>query len=152
MTHWTKWPAFRLAVVGAAVLGVAFAGATAGSVANESRGRDVAPATAGLHAPSDAGTAPDEGEASGALSVLAHGDDDDDGHMMGDWDWNGWWIIMPIMMVLFWGGVIAVAVWGIRQFTRGRDRGQSPLDIARERYAKGEITAEEFEKLRRDLS
>jgi hypothetical protein len=141
--------AFRLAVVAVAVLGIAFAGATAASAASESVARDVAQPAAGLDAPPHAVPAPDEGDASGALSVTAHGDDDD-GHMMGDWDWGGgWWIIMVIMMVLFWGGIIAVAVWGIQQFSRGRDRGQSPLDIARERYAKGEITA--FEKLRRDL-
>jgi putative membrane protein len=145
--------ASALAVVVVAVLGVAFAGTTAGSAAGESLGRDAARSTAGLHAPSDAGTALDGGEASGTLSVTAHGDDDGDGHMMGDWDWNGgWWSIMPIMMVVFWGGVIAVAVWGIRQFARGRDGGRSPVDIARERYAKGEVTAEEFERLRRDLS
>lgn len=146
-------PAWRLAVVVVAVLGIALAGTTAVSAAGESVGRDVAQPTAGLYAPSDVATAPDGDGTAGALSVTAHGDEDHDGGMMGDWDWGGgWWIIMPIMMVLFWGGIIAVAVWGIRQFTSGRDGGRSPLDIARERYARGEITAEEFEKLRRDLS
>lgn len=152
MTLRTKSPAWRLAVVVVAVLGIALAGTTAVSAAGESVGTDVAQPAAGLYAPSDTVPAPDGRDASGALSVTAHGDDDDD-HMMGDWDWGGgWWIIMPIMMVLFWGGIIAVAVWGIRQFTSGRDGGRSPLDIARERYARGEINAEEFEKLRRDLS
>ncbi len=65
---------------------------------------------------------------------------------------SGWWIVMPIMMVLFWGGVIAVAVWGIRQFTRDRRRDGSALDIAKERYARGEIDHEEFERIRRDLA
>ncbi len=76
-------------------------------------------------------------------------DTDDGDH----WDMgSGWWIVMPIMMVLFWGGVIAVAVWGIRQFTGGRDRGQGPLDIAKERLAGGEITKEEFDLIRGDLA
>ena len=66
------------------------------------------------------------------------------------WD-SGWWIVMVVMMVLFWGGVIAVAVWGIRQFTGGRDKGQGPLDIAKERLARGEITKEEFDRIRGDL-
>ena len=66
--------------------------------------------------------------------------------------WNGWWIIMPIMMVLFWGGVLWFAVWGIRQFTGGRAGGPSPLDIAKERRAKGEISQDEFEELKRDLT
>ena len=66
--------------------------------------------------------------------------------------WNGWWIIMPIMMVLFWGGVIGLVVWGIKQFTRDRERGRSPLDIAKERLARGEISKDEFEGLKGDLA
>ena len=66
--------------------------------------------------------------------------------------WNGWWIIMPVMMVLFWGGVIALVVWGMRQVTRGREQGRSPLDVARERLARGEISKDEFEVLRSDLA
>ncbi len=65
--------------------------------------------------------------------------------------WNGWWIIMPIMMVLFWGGVLGVAVWGIRQFTKDKGRDRSPLDIAKERLARGEITNEEFDRIKVDL-
>ena len=66
--------------------------------------------------------------------------------------WNGWWTIMPVMMVLFWGGVIALVVWGMRQVTRGRGQGRSPLDVARERLARGEISKDEFEVLRSDLA
>ena len=66
--------------------------------------------------------------------------------------WNGWWIIMPIMIVLFWGGVIGVVVWGIRQFTKDKGRDRSPLDIAKERLAKGEISKDEFEELRGNLA
>ena len=71
----------------------------------------------------------------------------DDGWDMG----NGWWIVMVVMMVLFWGAVIAVVVWGIRQFTGDRRRDRSALDIARERLARGEITKEEFDRIRGDL-
>ncbi len=66
--------------------------------------------------------------------------------------WNGWWIIMPIMMVLFWGGVLGVAVWGIRRFTQDKGRGGSPLDIAKERLARGEINKDEFEGIKSDLA
>ena len=76
---------------------------------------------------------------------------DDDGDSHGWWN-NGWWVVMPIMMVIFWGGVIALVVWGIRQFTGDRDRGRSPLDIARERLARGEISKEEFDRIRVHLA
>ena len=66
--------------------------------------------------------------------------------------WNGWWIIMPIMMVLFWGGVIALAVWVVRQSKGDRAPNRSPLDIARERLARGEISNDEFDGIRRNLA
>ncbi len=70
--------------------------------------------------------------------------------MMDDGD-SGWWIVMVAMMVLFWGAIIAVAVWGIRQFTGDRRPDRSALDIARERLARGEITKEEFDRILGDL-
>jgi putative membrane protein len=66
----------------------------------------------------------------------------------------GWWMVFGvIMMILFWGGVIALIVWGIRKLTRqgGPVYKQSPIDIARERYAKGEISKEEFEQIKKNL-
>jgi len=61
-------------------------------------------------------------------------------------DMDGWWMVWgTIMMLGFWGGLIAVAVWAVRSFV---DRGREPIEIARQRYAKGEITSEEFEQLR----
>lgn len=79
------------------------------------------------------------------------------------WDWNSWgglWagmIIMMVLMVIFWGGIIALIVWGIRRFARresGRGTAErpSPLDLAKERYARGEITKEQFEQIKKDLS
>jgi putative membrane protein len=69
--------------------------------------------------------------------------------------WNGtggWW--MWLIMVVFWGAVIALIVWGIKQFS-GRSGGvgnSKAIDIAKERYAKGEISQEEFEKIKKTLS
>jgi putative membrane protein len=81
------------------------------------------------------------------------------GHM---WGWNGgtWWSFgMMLGMLLFWLLIIAGLVFGISLLMRGdsTDRGragddrQQPLDILRERYARGEISREEFEQMRRDL-
>ncbi|MCK5577298.1 MAG: SHOCT domain-containing protein [Dehalococcoidales bacterium] len=78
------------------------------------------------------------------------------------WYWSdgmGWGLglVMVVFMVLFWGTIIALVVWGIKKLTeRGGSetgaRGKSPLDIARERYARGEITKEEFDRIKQDLS
>ena len=67
----------------------------------------------------------------------------------------GWWMAFGgVWMVLFWGGIIALIVWGITKLSRrnGSTQKRGPLDIAKERYAKGEISREEFEQIKKDLS
>ena len=71
------------------------------------------------------------------------------------WPWGasmGWWMIVGL--VVFWGGLIALIVWGITRLTRRGDSAskRDPLDIAKDRYAKGEISREEFEQFKKDLS
>ena len=58
-----------------------------------------------------------------------------------------------IFMIVFWGGLIALIVWGIIRLTKRNDTTprHNPLDIAKERYAKGEINKEEFEQIKKDL-
>jgi putative membrane protein len=70
------------------------------------------------------------------------------GHNGGDF-W-GPWILFPI---LFWGGIVFLIAWAVaRIFPKGRgnDRLEAPRDsaeeILRERFARGEITTEEYEK------
>jgi putative membrane protein len=74
--------------------------------------------------------------------------------------WNipsgmGWWMGFGVIwMVLFWGGIIALIIWAIKKLT---ERGTStskhyPLDIAKERYAKGEISEKEFENIKKNIS
>jgi len=71
----------------------------------------------------------------------------------------GWWIVFGgIATLLFGGAVIWLVVWGITRLTEnkhtsgGTGAGRSPLDIAKERYARGEITKEQFEQIKKDLS
>ncbi len=69
-------------------------------------------------------------------------------------DGSGWWMVLGgILMLAFWGGLIAFAVWWVNKLSRQNNAtGKiSPLDIARERYAKGEISKEEFEQMKKDL-
>jgi len=57
-------------------------------------------------------------------------------------------------MVVLWGGFIAFIVWGIKKLTErgGSTSKHDPLDTAKEHYAKGEISSEEFEQFKKALS
>ena len=72
------------------------------------------------------------------------------------WDTGiGWWMGFGwIWMIVFWGGLIALIVWGVHRLTQrdGPSSKRGALDIARERYAEGEISGEEFNQLKNDLS
>jgi putative membrane protein len=79
--------------------------------------------------------------------------------MMGYWGYGPgfgwWWIPMAIFWVLIIIGIVLLVVWLLGQ-ARARAGGPGPsgsraLDILRERYARGEITREEYERMRRDL-
>lgn len=68
---------------------------------------------------------------------------------------GGMWMFFHF---LFWLlvviGVILLIVWIVRQ-TSGREGGrggETALDILKKRYAKGEISKEEYEKMKDDLS
>ncbi len=64
-------------------------------------------------------------------------------------------IIGFLFMILFWGAIVALIVWAIRRSTGHRMddiHTRSPLDIAKERYARGEITKEQFEQIKKDLN
>ncbi len=73
------------------------------------------------------------------------------------WYWPMW--LFPMFMPIFWIAVILIALFFI--FGRGRTpricgpgpgaNEESALDILKKRYAKGEITKEEFEQMKRDI-
>ena len=58
-----------------------------------------------------------------------------------------------VMMLLVWVVIIIGVVWAIREFgSHSQDRkGNSALDILKERYVKGEINKEEFEAKKKDI-
>ena len=64
---------------------------------------------------------------------------------------------MGMIMMLVWLFVlVALVVWIVNLFTsRSRNSGAYPsreaLDIAEERYSRGEITQEELEQIKREL-
>jgi putative membrane protein len=85
--------------------------------------------------------------------------------------WHGWdmglglgwggWLVGGLLMLLFWGGVIALAFFAIRALMRSgqgraahgspRQGGEEALDIAQERYARGDISREEYLELKQTL-
>jgi putative membrane protein len=69
--------------------------------------------------------------------------------------WGAWGIVMMLMMLVFWGVVIVGIVLAIRWLVnQGKDvRSTDPaLDILRQRYARGDISKDEFEAKKRDLA
>ena len=71
----------------------------------------------------------------------------------------GWWMVFGgIWMLLFWIAIIWLVVWGIksivgrRESKTGATEKRDPLEIAKERYAKGQISKEEFEQIKKDIS
>lgn len=75
--------------------------------------------------------------------------------MMWGTGWDNW--IAGIMMVLFWGGLVALVVLALRGRDTSRRESNGDLDrpdartILEERFARGEIAEEEFEQRRRAL-
>jgi putative membrane protein len=70
--------------------------------------------------------------------------------------WDGWdWIWMTFMMVAFWGGLAAVIVFAIKSLGGSRRRSETPapdaMTVLETRFAKGEISEDEFEERRRVL-
>ena len=66
---------------------------------------------------------------------------------------GGWWILGMGLMVLFWVAIILLVIWAVRSlFPRERRSGSDQaLEILRQRYAKGEINAAEYEQARARL-
>lgn len=80
------------------------------------------------------------------------------GGMMGGYGGYGFNPLGSILSLVFWaliiGGVVLLVVWLARNAGRtalGASTGESPLDILKARYAKGEITKEQFDAIKRDL-
>lgn len=73
------------------------------------------------------------------------------------WNWGpgyGWGMAIfgILTMLLFWGGIAAVVVFLVRALGGSRPMPtDSAMDTLCRRLAAGEITWEEFERIRKDL-
>lgn len=74
-----------------------------------------------------------------------------DGGMMGGF-MGPWMMLVPLVVLI---GLVALAVWVVRTLTKNSGdtpSGGDALEVARQRYARGEIDREEFERIRADLA
>jgi putative membrane protein len=71
------------------------------------------------------------------------------GHYMG-WGGMGFgWIIWIIILAIIIWAVIRIA--NTSQNRRSNNSGETPLDILKKRYARGEISKEQYEQMKKDL-
>lgn len=71
------------------------------------------------------------------------------------WPWApfGWFLIIPLFFIGFF--VLRFFLWGAWGVWGGRGwyyHGDSAMQVLRERFARGEITKEQFEQMRKDLA
>ena len=69
----------------------------------------------------------------------------------------GFHLVGTILSVLFWALVIGGGVWLVTKSARASTLAnasptQTPLDILKVRYAKSEITKEQFEQMKQDIA
>lgn len=78
---------------------------------------------------------------------------------MGWWfgyGFGAWWgVLMMLFWVLVLVGIVLLVIWLLRRAGPGpgerREGGGRALEVLRERYARGEISREQYEQMRRDL-
>lgn len=78
------------------------------------------------------------------------------GYWFGAYGWVGM-IISLVFWILVLGGLAWLVVWAVRRSGTGTNNIQSPTtitpkEIAQQRYARGEITREQYQQLIEDIS
>lgn len=68
---------------------------------------------------------------------------------------SGWMIIWGLMSILIWAliilGIVAIITWLVRQ-PKGGQPSETALDILQKRYASGELSKEQYEEMKKELS
>jgi len=85
------------------------------------------------------------------------------GGMMGRGGMMGFGLLGLLFMFLFWGGIIALAVWLVSLLFPGASghstatpdgdgrKGETALEILKKRYAQGDLSRDEYQQMRQDL-
>lgn len=69
-------------------------------------------------------------------------------HMM---DYEGWGFVMMTLLIIVAAIVVVFAIKTINNSTSTGHSRLEPLDIAKTRYANGEITKEQFNEIKKEL-
>jgi uncharacterized membrane protein len=73
--------------------------------------------------------------------------------VMTDGNWGWWMAVGEIWMIIFWGAALVVIMWGISKLTGINEaQKEKPLDIAKRRYAKGEIDKHQLEEIKQNVA
>ncbi|WP_416208186.1 SHOCT domain-containing protein [Halomonas sp.] len=76
--------------------------------------------------------------------------------------WGGWWLfpIMPLFMIVLFMAMVYFCRGGASRHTSRNDtdgsssdskNSETAIEVLKKRYAKGDITREEFEQVKKDL-
>ncbi len=78
------------------------------------------------------------------LDMMMHGG------LAAAWPWLALWILLKVTV---WALVITGLIFAVRWLRRGTCVGRmsAPLEILKTRYARGEVSREEFEAMKREL-
>ncbi|HUU04566.1 MAG TPA: SHOCT domain-containing protein [Patescibacteria group bacterium] len=68
--------------------------------------------------------------------------------MEGHWGWGFGMILFWILVIV---GIVVLVKWILGQKPPALPQGDAALDILKKRYAKGEISREDFERMKKDL-
>jgi putative membrane protein len=76
------------------------------------------------------------------------------------WDGYGWgmgfgWVFMILFWLLLIAGIVLLIRWIQSQGEKkeqGTQSSETALDILKKRYARGEITHDEYERIKKDIS
>ncbi len=62
----------------------------------------------------------------------------------------GYWGFWNIIWLLFWIGIIVLIIWFIYKFTIKKET-ETPINILKKRFAKGEISKKQFEEIKGEI-
>lgn len=77
-----------------------------------------------------------------------------DGMMHGMYGSGMAWMTFCVLFgIILLAGIVLLLVWAVKAGGKGRNRtDEVALDILKKRYARGEITREEFERMKQEIS